>query len=178
IRVDNPRGNSRVSIIFMRLPDGNVNGSGFRAANYESLARLEAGKVSVIHSVDEQSTYTSSQLTDSLLSLMRTYLPSEIRTQANFISRRFPDHSDHLAVGRYVKRARAQYDDKLPIKFYIGYPIYERPQNVTGEDALQTEAAFLAYSKFDEAVCHSHEQCRESKSSYGSYFLRQYQNNE
>ncbi|OVE79059.1 hypothetical protein BVY00_01370, partial [bacterium G20] len=42
IRVDNPRGNSRVSIIFMRLPDGNVNGSGFRAANYESLARLEA----------------------------------------------------------------------------------------------------------------------------------------
>jgi len=49
----------------MHLPDGNLNGQGFSSSHNESLARLEAGQVKTLHSVDGQSTYTSQELVNA-----------------------------------------------------------------------------------------------------------------
>lgn len=181
--IANPKGNSKVSLIFMHLPDGNMKGEGFPSSHDESLAKLDAGKLSQMHSVDSQSTYTAAQLQASLAELMHLYLPAEIRTQANFVSTKYPDHSDHMAVGRFVKRAYVQYEREqyaglvnIPLQFYIGYPIHERPTNVADGDLQAKESAFLAYANFDRGVCHTVQQCSQNP-AYGAYLPRQYQNN-
>ena len=85
IAVANPKDDSRVSLIFMHLPDGNLKGQGFSPSGYESLAKLYAGQISQINSVDNQSYYTSAQLTVALSTLMNTYTATEINTQSDFI---------------------------------------------------------------------------------------------
>jgi LmbE family N-acetylglucosaminyl deacetylase len=177
VTVANPRGNTKISLIFMHLPDGNLRGQGFKTSLYESLAKLETGKIHVINSVDNQSSYTSAQLVTALTSLIYTYQPTEIRTQANYVSSQFPDHSDHMAVGRYVQRAYKQYGNQVitPIKFYIGYPVRGLPENEFRTDHQDKLGAFLAYAKFDPSVCHSEQECNQAP-AYNAYLKREYQN--
>ena len=176
--VANPRGNPYVSLVFMHLPDGNLNGQGFKAYHNESLERLESGKIPAIHSVDGQSVYTSDELVGTLSQLMSTYMPREVRTQApRNVGRRFTDHSDHTAVGRYTEEAFARYHNvnvlsAADIKYYIGYPTREMPQNVFGDDLRLKVQAFNAYGAFDGSVCHTPQQCNASP-TYGSYLGRQ-----
>jgi LmbE family N-acetylglucosaminyl deacetylase len=182
ITVANPKGNSKISLIFMHLPDGNLNGQGFPANHSESLAQLDSGKLSVMHAVDGQSTYSSSDLVNSITSIMHFYQPTEIRTQANYISKQYPDHSDHMAVGRFVKKSYAQYEEQqydnqltIPISFYIGYPVHGFAQNVTGKDLQAKEDAFFAYAKYDSGVCDSVNLCQEVP-TYNAYLTREYKN--
>lgn len=178
IRVDNPRGNSRISLIFMRLPDGGRNGSGFRATNFESIEKLMNSNIGSINSVDSQSSYSQSSLVDTLVTLMRAYTPAEIKTQATFLDKRFMDHSDHMAVSRITSIAWQDYDSRVPITHYIGYPIYARSANVFGNSLKDKESAFFAYAKFDKGVCDSEISCKNSRASYGNYLERQYANPE
>lgn len=176
VTIANPRGNHKISLIFMRLPDGNINGNGFKNSHYESLARLEANKISVMHSVDGQSSYTSSQLTAALTLLMYSYQPTEIRTQSNYVGHKSPDHSDHMAVGHFVKKAYKQYEGRIiiPLKFYIGYPIRGMPENISGKDLQAKQNTFFAYTKYDGKACGLVTKCLHN-SAYGFYLSRQYQ---
>jgi LmbE family N-acetylglucosaminyl deacetylase len=182
ITVANPKGNSRVSLIFMHLPDGNLQGQGFSSSGYESLAKLYSGSISAINSVDNQSYYRSAQLTAALSTIMTTYRATEINTQSDFVSTLSPDHSDHMTVSLFVKQAYKQYETQqyansviIPIKFYIGYPIIRRSENVIGTDLQEKEATFLAYAKYDGRTCQTLQLCFQ-KNNYGVYFTREYQN--
>ncbi len=180
ITVSSPRNNPSISLIYLHLPDGNLNGGGFKHTHNESLSALENGKIQHIQSVDGQSSYTSDELTSTLESLMHTYQPSEIRTQANFLSRTYPDHSDHIAVGQYSKAAYDRYELKqfenrlvIPIKFYVGYPIHNLLDNVFNFDLDEKRAAFFTYSEFDGSVCNLILNCKLS-TTYNAYTHRQY----
>jgi LmbE family N-acetylglucosaminyl deacetylase len=182
VSIVNPRGNAKISLIFMHLPDGNVNGGGFKDTHFESLQKLDENKINMIHSVDKQSSYSSQDLVKALASLMNTFGPAVIRTQANYVSKTFPDHSDHMAVGRFVKKAHAQYETQqydnrisIPLNFYTGYPIHAFPENVTGSDLQQKAQAFSAYARFDGNVCDVLKRCINNP-VYGIYLRRQYQN--
>lgn len=180
VTVSSPRGNPKVSLIFFNLPDGNIDGRGFRASSNGSLAKLHEGAISMLRAVDAQSTYTASGLTQALATLMETYQPAEIRTQADVYGGDFPDHSDHIATGQFTSLAAKQYDHQqyndavsVPVRFYVGYPVRNYPANVEGDDLREKEAAFLAYAKFDGGVCSTVEAC-EAMPTYGAYLLRQY----
>ncbi len=184
ITVASPRGNAKLTLIFLHLPDGNVDGSGFQASGYESLRRLGQGEIDRIKTVDGQSTYSANQLETALASLMILYEPAEIRTQANFEGGYYHDHSDHMAVGRLVSRAYKRYSDQqfggkvaIPIRFYTGYPVHEFEENVSGADLSEKEAIFLQYAQFDGGVCQDSQQCDQT-SVYGAYLRRQYKNPE
>jgi len=181
LAIANPEGYTKISLIFMHLPDGNLLGQGFKSMEYQSLAKLYSGEISQINSVDGQSYYTSAQLTAALSALMNTYTATEINTQSDFISTQYPDHSDHMTVSLFVKQAYKQYETQhyanqviIPIKFYAGYPIHGMLNNVTGADLQEKEATFLAYSKYDAGGCQTLQQCF-NKSTYGAYLTRQYQ---
>lgn len=171
------KNNPQVSLIFMRLPDGNIDGQGFSATHHESLRHLETGLAPVLHTVDNQSTYTSNELIATLTSLMNAYKPQELHTQAlTNLSKRYPDHNDHLLAGWYTQQAYTGYLQQQPdahISFYIGYPIRERPENKSPQDIKDTEAAFFAYASHDKGTCESEAAC--SKMSYIYYLKRQYQ---
>ena len=174
----NPSGDKHVSLIYMRLPDGNVNGKGFGNSNYENIASLISGKIPTIHSVDGKSQYSSDQLMNAILSLMETYQPGEFNTtaQGDYIGAA-GDHSDHVGVGRYVQRAISKYivnhKDSTSVNYYIGYPIREKPENVSGSDLSRKIAAFVAYSQFDSEACPSVSLCKH-RLDYWSYLHRQY----
>jgi LmbE family N-acetylglucosaminyl deacetylase len=174
--VANPRANAYITLIFMHLPDGNVNGNGFRANHFESLARLENGKTNQLHSIDGQSVFSASQVTEALGQIIETYQPTQIRTQATYnASSIFPDHSDHIATGRLARQAYLQYADpsQTSIEYYIGYPVRALPVNLSSKEVNEKTAAFLAYAKFDGAVCDTVIRCNKT-TTYDAYLHRQY----
>lgn len=184
ITVASPKNDANISLIFMNLPDGGLKGTGFQDMHFKSLESLGTGKINVINSVDNQSSYTSGQLVSALESLMIAYNPTEINTQADYVGTRYPDHSDHIAVGAFVKSAYRQYETEqfdnqvtIPIKYYIGYPIRAMPANVTGTELAAKEATFLAYAKYDPGVCQILQICQNTP-SYSAYLTREYQNPE
>jgi len=181
VTVASPSGNPKISLIFMHLPDGNLKGQGFASTGFESLAKLEAGQIKTVKSVDGQSYYSLSNLSNALVSLMHTYLPADIHTQANYVSKTYPDHSDHIAVGNIVRMAASAYDlqqygnqIKVPIQYYIGYPVHGMGVNVSGANLTQKEKTWFNYAKYDPTVCQNIQQCND-KTTYGFYLTRQYQ---
>lgn len=180
ITIASPRGNTKISLVFMNLPDGNLHGEGFKAYKYQSLLKLRNGQIKVIQTVDHQSVYSAAQLTTDLFKLMETFQPNEIHTQApENASAVYPDHSDHLMVGRFTHDAFVRYQASLgagqtvAIKYYIGYPIHGMPPNVTDGDLLAKEAAFFAYATRDGGVCGSSASCVKVP-TYDSYLSREY----
>lgn len=177
--IANPIGNTSISLIFLHLPDGNVDGSGFPSDSHESLGKLAANRINTIHSIDKSSSYTAGQLVDSLVSIIHTYQPNDIHTQSSYRGERYLDHSDHNAVSSFVTQSRLKYSETYPdqatpsVQYYVGYPVHEMPQNVEGVDLNQKTAAFLAFGKFDGAVCHSVYECH-AQATYGLYLDRQY----
>lgn len=178
--VANPKGNSKISLIFLHLPDGSPSGRGFNASHEESLDKLETGKIPTLHSVDHQSHYTADELTSSLVDLMRLYQPALVRTQSADTGKQFPDHSDHNAVGRFATKAHGMYVQQqfegkiaIPLIHYTGYPVHSLPENVSGDDLKQKTDIFLTYAAYDSSVCHTQQQC-DNKAVYGLYLRRQY----
>jgi LmbE family N-acetylglucosaminyl deacetylase len=179
VTVANPGGNHKVSLIFMNLPDGNLDGQGFPMSNYESLTKLQNGTIAGIQTVDGQSSYTASQLVKAIAQLMELYRPSEVHTQADLAALPDPDHPDHIATSKFTQAAATVYDQEefvgqvtTPLKRYIGYPIQTYPANVSGTDLAEKQAAFFAYGRFDTGVCTTAIACQSM--TYGAYLARQY----
>lgn len=177
-----PSDDQRISLLFMRLPDGNLLGEGFMPFAYQSLENLIQDRIPAIHSVDQKSHYSSDELIETLSQLMTTYHPSIINTQAPIdTGHHFHDHSDHITTGRYAQRAYNTYiaskNNNVPmINYFIGYPVRERPINVFGDDLTHKLAAFTEYSHYDDSVCQSIEQCAQTP-TYWSYLHREYTTN-
>jgi len=176
VSIASPRGHREISLVFMHLPDGNLEGQGYGVSGSESLMQLSSGKVASIQSVDGQSTYTSGELTQALTTLMDFYAPTAINTQASYNRGHvYNDHADHVGVGRYVDSAYQSYmnRDATPLTHYVGYPIRELPQNVFDADLERKTAAFLSYALYDGSVCQSKVMCDQTP-TYNSYLQRQY----
>lgn len=179
--VANPKGNRKLSLIFMNLPDGNLKGEGFSRTGNQSLLKLSDNKIQQLQSVDKQSRYSSDELVGALSSLMHVFQPGEIRTQAaGTTGGPFPDHSDHLTVGHYAQKAIDRYSQQqfegqvaIPVRRYIGYPIRNLPPDVFGADLQAKTAAFMQYARYDGATCRTLVDCQHTP-TYGAYLSRQY----
>ena len=185
ITVASPKNDTKVSLIFMHLPDGNLDGEGFQSSSFESLAKLEAGSVKVINTVDGQSYYTEPQFEAALTTLMHFYQPTEIRTQSTYTGTGsiYHDHSDHNAVGYFVGVSYKKYLAKqyagiasIPIKYYLGYTARQFPANISGADLQEKENIFIEYSQHDAGTCQILTVCI-STPTYSGYLSRQYQYN-
>ncbi len=175
--ISNPSGNSAISLLFLHIPDGNMNGNGFASTRHESLGRLYSSHIPLIRTVDNSSTYTREQLINTLVSLMQFYTPESIRSQSADKSGQFIDHSDHTNVAYFTTDAYTIYTQAMEIKpqivYYLGYPVHSLPGNVFDEDLIEKTKAFEAFGRYDNAVCHSSVEC-DTKSVYGFYLRRQY----
>ena len=176
-----PATNTNVSLIFYRLPDGGIKGGGYdvKGSPPRSLAGLLKGTKPSLTTVDGRAVYTEENLIASLSSLMARYKPAEIRVQAVLPEERSSDHSDHYAGGWIARQAFAQYKAAHPditttMTYYMGYPDIQRQENVTGEELLAKESAFLAYAKFDGSVCQTTEDCTYGDNAYVKYLPRMY----
>ncbi|HSE29695.1 MAG TPA: PIG-L family deacetylase [Candidatus Saccharimonadales bacterium] len=179
IRAATSKDNPNVSLIFMRLPDGNVNGQGFKSSEQQSLAKLDRGVISTVKSVDKQSVYSLDDLTNALGRLMQFYSPSIVRLQSTDKNATPPDHSDHLESGKIATTAFEKYKSEYgetAAQFYVGYPVASKPENVIDQTLTDKSTIFRSYSAFDSSVCaKSTPECQFAP-IYQTYLRRSYSN--
>ena len=166
-------GHSNISLAFIRLPDGNVDGSGFPSTNHESLMKLWQGTISTIHAIDGSSSYTKASLISTTASLISSFLPDQINTQDYVGTYSDGDHSDHYTTAYVAQAAVQQYITTHGFTGYQGYGIVALPANVTGADLTAKQNAYFSYAPFDVLVCQSVPAC--SNTGFGEMWLeRQY----
>lgn len=149
----------RISLLFMRLPDGNMSGTGFPASGSRSLAQLYGGSIDSLATVDGTGSYTLTELIASFVALMNAYQPDSINTLDYAGSYDDGDHSDHHAVGYLVNEAQAQYGRAHSLTGYLGYGVGALPANVSGTDLSEKTDSFLAYAAHDPNTCSSTAAC-------------------
>lgn len=177
ISIASPRGNPKISLVFIRLPDGNLFGDGFKASSYNSLEKLYANQIPSIETVYGQSSFTTESLIDTLVKLLDVYKPTEIRTQSAYTNEHSQDHSDHKTVSHFADLAYERYKTTAvgdtTLKHYRGYTVHNEPENVEGDALAAKTAAFFAYAAHDSGVCKTTQQC-DHNAVYGNYLRRQY----
>ena len=165
-------GQTNISLAFMRLPDGDVNGSGFASDNYQSLEKLWTGSIQTMIAVDGSSSYTLSTLTGTLVALMSSFQPSQVNTMDYLGTYGDGDHSDHHTVGYLTKSAVAQYNSSTTFTGYEGYPITNLPANLSDADQTAKQTTFFTYAPYDSQVCGSLGAC--ASTPYDGWLARQY----
>jgi len=142
-----------VSVVFLRLPDG-FDGSGSEAYGWESLAKLWDGLIPTITTVDAEQWYTKEEVIDVLVQLMAQFEPTTVRTlDWTTDPDNLDDHSDHRATAVFARVASGGYTAPHTLLAYEGYPIWNSPQNVSGEDLVKCIDAFVTFTDYDSYLC-------------------------
>ena len=162
-----------ISVTFLRLPDGNPDGSGTTTSNYASLEQLYLGKISSLRTVDTPAqSYTKTALVQTLGGLMTLGGASTVRTLDNMGDYGDGDHSDHYTVARLATQAQATYAKSAKLVSYAGYRAQELAANLSTADTTAKQNAFLSYAPFDPESCQSVANC--DYGAEGSWLRRQY----
>nr|WP_240896554.1 PIG-L family deacetylase [Kineococcus vitellinus] len=165
-------GRPEVSVVFLRIPDGGLEGGGSERYGGVSLQKLYDGRISSISTVDGLAEYTADDLVELIGGIASAQSTEVIRTHD--VQGRFGDgdHSDHHAVARFVAAAHQQYDMRSRLISYKGYPVAELPPNVAGEDLQRKVDAYLTYAPHDPEVPDSQDALRDQPE--GAWLQRQY----
>jgi LmbE family N-acetylglucosaminyl deacetylase len=179
------KGAPGISLIFMRLPDGNLDGEGYPRYGNQSLVKLwrsanpghGSPSITSITADDGSATYTYPQLIATLEGLIAAYEPRLIATQ-NFneaLPEHLPglDHPDHLVTAYMVRTAQESYVAPHQLVAFKDYDVSASPPNVTGTLLGAKQAAFFAYGLHDDETCVDEKSCDET-SEYGNWLRRQY----
>ena len=160
-------GNPKISLVFMQLPDGNDNGSGFPSHQNQSLQKLYTGQISQIGTVDGSSSYTKSQIVSTLTQLMTAFKPDKILTQDFVGTYGDGDHSDHHTVAYLTQQASRSYTGQThTLTGYLDYGDSSKPSNVTGPDFAAKSLAWFTYTPFDNQVCQTPSACQQEGTTW------------
>jgi LmbE family N-acetylglucosaminyl deacetylase len=163
---------SAISLVFMHLPDGDVDGGGFSSTHFESLEGLWTGAISTIHAIDGSSSYTKSTLVSTLTAMMSAFQAASINTQDYAGTFGDGDHSDHHAAAYFAQAATQAYSTSVAFAGYLDYSTSDLPANVTGSDLTAKSNAFYTYAPYDSDQCASPSAC--AGSDYEDWLQRQY----
>ncbi|MCU7728411.1 PIG-L family deacetylase [Actinoplanes sp. KI2] len=148
--------NSKIQLLFMRLPDAHGNPYG---RPVYGLERLWNGQLPALRTVDLRDTYTKKTLVATLTALMNYYRPDEIRT-LDFVGHYGDgDHNDHHTVGYLTYAAQRAYALPHRITGYMGYPVENQPANLADAVRDTKLGIFLAYAPYDNKVCQTYDEC-------------------
>ncbi|WP_251008705.1 PIG-L family deacetylase [Curtobacterium sp. ISL-83] len=175
LRVDTLETDPRISIVFLQLPDGNMDGSGFWRTRRRSLQRLYDGSLDRIRTVrgaDHPGTFTVEELRTVLAGLVDAFAPTALLTLDHVGSYGDGDHSDHHTVAYLADEARRGYAGQHSFTGHVGYPIAGRPVNLSSEQVEEKSAAFFTYAAFDRETCSTPESCAVRPE--GSWLRREY----
>ena len=149
----------RISLVFLRLPDGHPDGAGFAVTHRQSLMRLRDHEIPAITALDGSAIYTKAGLAGTMAGLMAGFRPDTIRTQDQQGTFGDGDHADHHAAA-YLAQDAARADPAPHVVVgYLGYRILHQARNVFGVEWDAKLAAFLAYGAHDDLACATEAEC-------------------
>lgn len=157
-------GAPQVQKVWFRLPDGDVDGTGYAATGYQTLRELYFGSISSITNQPGYSTYTMSTLQLALSQILTARQPTIVRTLDYLSQYDGGDHSDHLTVARITASLVGTYASNAAFSGYMGYPVQNLATTMATTDAVFTAKcnAFFAYTPYDSGECQSYSACVRS----------------
>jgi LmbE family N-acetylglucosaminyl deacetylase len=178
VRLETLNGDPSVSVVFMRLPSGGVDGLGSERHGFQSPMKLWNGgnggspTIASTEAVDGSAAYTYQGLIDALAALMSSFEPSQVATQNYTQAFVGPDHADHVAVAYFTRAASALYGGAHRLRAFADYETSSQPQNVFGDLLGAKSFAFYTYGVHDDDACVDEVHCTGTE--YAKWLLRQY----
>ena len=146
-----------IELVFVRLPDGNVDGSGFPSTDNVSLKMLLAGEIPLMSTVDGTRSYSAAELRQTIAGVVSQVAPDLVMLQ-DFVHAdagpTWSDHADHLAGSEFAFWAVAQSGVHTVATAWEGYQAGSSEAPNISNPALLTakEAVFAAYYAHDDQV--------------------------
>jgi LmbE family N-acetylglucosaminyl deacetylase len=146
-----------IQLVFVRLPDGNVDGSGFPSTGNVSLQKLLAGSIPSMTTVDGARSYTAASLRQTIAGLVSQVSPDLVMLQDFVHANAGPtwsDHADHLAGSQFAFWAVAQSGVRTIATAWEGYQAgSSEAANISNPSLLAAkESAFADYYAHDDQV--------------------------
>jgi hypothetical protein len=164
---------------FLRLPDGAGDGRGFEKTAHQSIEKFERDPSTGLVAVDHSTAYRDwEDLTHTIEVLLATE-QGKAAAQALELHSHEPnaqynpgDHADHQAVGRLVSAISARRN--LPVWYYAGYGISQRPVNLSVAQATAKILAFMAYDRQRVIADRRWSAYAEEPAAYSAWLYRTY----
>lgn len=176
VTVTRPEGDDRISLSFLRLPDGGLRGGGYEKTGWDSLAKLQSGELSSIRTLDTQQPVTLDQLTSTVAELVASSAPTTVISHhPGFADAAGDDHPDHQTVGRIVAAAvDADLIDADLVQYAIGYPGARHPVNIDPALLRRKLEVFAAYGAHDPVVTRTEVADYLHVRGFGDWLQREY----
>ena len=176
VTVTSPDGDDRVSLAFLRLPDGGVRGGGYAATGRQSLAKLITGELSELHTVDSGQAITLALLRSTVAHVVRAQHPTTVISHhPGYDDGPGDDHPDHQSVGRVVASVVDAGD--IPagtVQYAVGYPAARRPANIAPDLLARKLEVFASYAAWDPVVAREHVHEYLHVRGFGEWLQRHY----
>jgi hypothetical protein len=135
---------------FLRLPDGNLDGSGFQRYNHQSLSKFNKGAINSITAIDNSAIYGNwSGLCTTLQTILTTESSGIFKTWNNYLnpsaSANPNDHADHIATGQAIQATSII--SGLPQALFVGYSLKNKSSGLNETDYFWKAGMFAAYEK-------------------------------
>jgi hypothetical protein len=146
---------AQLELLFVQLPDGNVDGSGFPSTGNESLKKLVDHDISDITDIGSQhQSYQLGDLQTAVLSLVKAETPDVIFLQDwthwfGTPSSDWNDHADHVNGAAIALVGITGSGVHSTVIGFEGYQDSSGPANVDATELTTKTAAFTAYCQHD-----------------------------
>ncbi|KAL8279275.1 hypothetical protein RQP46_008312 [Phenoliferia psychrophenolica] len=139
-----------VQKVWFRLPDGDVDGSGYSSTSYQTLRELYFGSIPSITNQPGTSVYTLATLQKAIAQILSARQPIAVRTLDYLSQYDAGDHSDHITTARIVQGLVGSYAPNATLAGYMGYPVQAlAPTLSTSSSQFNCKtAAFFVSLKF------------------------------
>jgi len=161
---------------FLRLPDGQRNGTGFPRYSHESLRKLRTNRIKSTSAVDGSAIYRGwADLTATVSALISggsAWQTVTIHTSDPSKVVNPHDHYDHRMAGLLVADLRRKVG--FNVVYYTGYALASRAPNRSTDQARQKAALFAAYDRVMTQVDPKWSAFREHPAFYSECMVRTY----
>ena len=164
---------SQVSVVFLRLPDGNLRGQGFASTGRVGLEKLWKGEVDSLASLDGENRYSRSELI-SLLAGQMARVGADCVGILDGGELYAGDHSDHRHAGKFAFEAHRAYARPHLLSQYRGYNIRGEPTNLSASSRDVKWDVFSTYAEHDAHLCRFGGTGCLPRTFYPQYVWRQY----
>lgn len=169
-------GYRKTASYFLRLPDGNLDGSGFSGTGYQSLKRFANGDIGTFAAIDGSTVYRGwSDLTatiEAIISYERGALAVAQLNIAETDQRLNPnDHSDHQMTAKAALDAAAHMPCVRRV-YYINYASARLPENLDPQQRDRGSSVFAVTLAGVQALDHGTAWNHYSKSYVGRNYYR------
>ncbi|WP_341976189.1 PIG-L family deacetylase [Microbacterium sp. LWO13-1.2] len=176
ITTTSPVGDARVALLFVRLPDGGLDSSGFSATGNQALPQLLSGALEAITTIDTGQQVTLAALEATVAEVVTAYAPQAVLAHMPAVSPlAHGDHPDHSATGTLVANLVDRgVVESAKVQYAVGYPSEWNGVNLGGDELQRKLEAFAAYASHDSVLkCSTAESCLNVR-KFGAWLQRQY----